>query len=486
MQDTATNAGGSFTAVSGPTGQVIPFAPANTSPPTISGAPQDGQTLTEAPGSWNNYPTSFNYQWQDCDSAGGNCASIASATGQTYTSSAADIGHTIVVQETATNAGGSSTASSSPTAPVAAAPPKGPIRTTTALLVSPTSPVTNQPVTLVATVTAGNSNASPSGTLTFENGGGAIGGCTSEAVAPTGQTVTVSCQTTFPASTPRLTAVFTPSEHSSVTSSASPVQSFTVSRDSPSLSVDVSPKAVSGSSTTYTATIGLPPGRVGPVQPTGSVEFRDGGKPIASCLSQAMIKGAATCTVTYGAAGAHSITAQYNGDANFNGVVTPAQQVTVVRPLKAARGLITSTMQWTFYYTPTYTRVLALTVNGASDTTVLVKCIGKGCPFAAHTTRVKSTNRCGSKRRGGCPAGGTINLTPTFGIHRLHVGTRVVVTITRPRWIGKYYSFVVRSGRGPRVRIACLAPGASRAGFFMNRFFGDRGARCGIKKLFTI
>jgi Bacterial Ig-like domain (group 3) len=464
VQETATNAGGSAAASSAPTAPVTPLPPVNTSPPTISGTPQDGQTLTEAPGSWKNSPTSFSYQWEDCNASGRSCTSIASANAQTYAPSATDIGHAIVVQETATNAGGSSTASSHPTAVVTAAPPNGPIPTTTGLVVSPTSAVTNQPVTLFATVTTANSAADPSGTLTFENGSNPISGCAGESIAPTGQTVTVTCQTSFAASSARLTAVFTSGPHSGVTSSASRLAVLGVGRDSPSIAVDVSPKAASGSGTTYTATISLPSSRIGPVQPTGTVEFRDGGQPIASCLSQPLVSEAATCAVVYGAPGAHSITAQYNGDANFNGVVSAAQQVRVVSPPKKALGLITSTMQWTFYYTPSYTRVLALVVNGAAGATVLVKCAGNGCPFTARTTRVTNRNRCSSRRSGACPRAGSLNLTPRFGTHRLRVGAQVVVMIRRSGWIGKYYSFVVRSGRGPRVRIACLAPGASRAG----------------------
>lgn len=83
-----------------------PPVPANISPPTISGTPRRGQTLTESHGSWTNSPTSFAYQWLDCDAAGGNCTPIAGATGQTYTLTAADVGHTIRVAETASNAGG--------------------------------------------------------------------------------------------------------------------------------------------------------------------------------------------------------------------------------------------------------------------------------------------------------------------------------------------------------------------------------------------
>jgi len=97
----------------------IPPPPSNVTLPTVSGTTTQGHTLTESHGTWTNSPTSYTYQWQDCDSSGNSCSAISGATSQTYTLTAADVGHTIRVQETASNGGGSSSpASSSQTGPV--------------------------------------------------------------------------------------------------------------------------------------------------------------------------------------------------------------------------------------------------------------------------------------------------------------------------------------------------------------------------------
>jgi hypothetical protein len=87
--------------------------PVNTALPTISGTAQSGQTLTAGPGSWTESPTAYGYQWQRCDAAGANCSSISLATTQSYTVVAADVGSTLRVAVTATNAAGPSAAASS-------------------------------------------------------------------------------------------------------------------------------------------------------------------------------------------------------------------------------------------------------------------------------------------------------------------------------------------------------------------------------------
>jgi Concanavalin A-like lectin/glucanases superfamily len=117
---TASNASGSTSATSAPTAVVTAAsAPSNTSPPTIAGTPQQGQTLTASPGTWSgSQPIAFAYQWQRCDASGAACLDRTGETGTSYTIGSADVGGTIRVVVTASNAAGSSTATSSPTAVV--------------------------------------------------------------------------------------------------------------------------------------------------------------------------------------------------------------------------------------------------------------------------------------------------------------------------------------------------------------------------------
>jgi subtilisin family serine protease len=103
-----------------------PAAPVNTAVPATSGTPEDGQVLSASTGAWLNSPTAYAYQWRRCDSGGTNCAALPGATAQTYPVSTADVGSTLQVAVTASNAGGSSTATSAATAVVQTAPPLPP------------------------------------------------------------------------------------------------------------------------------------------------------------------------------------------------------------------------------------------------------------------------------------------------------------------------------------------------------------------------
>jgi subtilisin family serine protease/fibronectin type 3 domain-containing protein len=96
-------------------------APLNTAAPTITGTAKVGQMLTASTGTWTESPTSYAYQWQRCDTTGTICLPIENATARTYTVSSADIGSTLLVAVSASNANGpSAPASSTQTAEVKA------------------------------------------------------------------------------------------------------------------------------------------------------------------------------------------------------------------------------------------------------------------------------------------------------------------------------------------------------------------------------
>jgi hypothetical protein len=127
---TASNDGGSTPATSAQTAAVqAPPAPTNTALPTISGTTTQGQALTASKGTWAGSPTSYSYQWRDCNSSGSACSNISGATSSSYTLTTNDVGNTVRVVVTATNVGGSTPATSAQTAAVQAPAAQGPTNT---------------------------------------------------------------------------------------------------------------------------------------------------------------------------------------------------------------------------------------------------------------------------------------------------------------------------------------------------------------------
>ena len=87
------NAAGSTSETSSPTALIV-------GPPILTGAPvispttpQQGVTESSTTGTWSNNPTSYAYQWEDCDSAGENCSAISGATNSTYVPVSSDVTH---------------------------------------------------------------------------------------------------------------------------------------------------------------------------------------------------------------------------------------------------------------------------------------------------------------------------------------------------------------------------------------------------------
>ena len=119
----ATNRGGTTAATSAASIVVTappPAAPTDSSPPVITGTTVEGQPLSAGKGTWTGAPTSYAYQWQRCDTTGGNCSSVSGATSTSYSLTATDVGHTLRVVVTAGNGGGHATVTSAQTAVITA------------------------------------------------------------------------------------------------------------------------------------------------------------------------------------------------------------------------------------------------------------------------------------------------------------------------------------------------------------------------------
>jgi Bacterial Ig-like domain (group 3) len=440
--ETASNLGGpsATTETSLPTPAVV-APPVNTVLPAIAGTAQQGQVLTVTPGTWINSPSSVTEQWWGC--AALICTPIPGQTGTGYTVRADDVGHTIEVVETAVNAAAPLGVTAASGATGTASATSG----TSVVAFSQNTPTTNQGITLVATVISNSPNAGPHGSLSFFNGSGVIPGCGGKGVSGR-QTITIVCQASFAAGVAQISAAYVADPGSLVIGSTSDTNPVSIGKGPTSISLAVTPEVAPGGRATYVATLGVPVSDAGPTLPGGSIEFLDGGQPIGGCASQALSNLTATCSVSYRSPGTHSISALYNGDANFTGSTSSVSGVQIVNgaaKTPTVHGTLGSTLGWSIGYHPHYSELIGLEAFAvAKGTSILVECHGQGCPFAKwHVAKAASS----------------INLLSRFRHRRLRAGTRITVRMTRRDWVGKSYSFTIRAGRAPMVRKTCLAPG---------------------------
>lgn len=99
-------------------------APVNTSPPTISGTPKEGEKLVGSRGQWSGNPTDYNDFWMRCDKDGSSCSNISGANDRTgYVLKPVDVGNTLRFKVQAKNADGSTFDVSVPTAVIRPAAP---------------------------------------------------------------------------------------------------------------------------------------------------------------------------------------------------------------------------------------------------------------------------------------------------------------------------------------------------------------------------
>lgn len=147
-------------------------------------------------------------------------------------------------------------------------------------------------------------------------------------------------------------------------------QTITVAKALPGAGLTSNAGAVMAqNAVTLTATVGFT-GLTPTSVPSGNVTFYDGATALSSV---SLVNGVATLNTQWATAGAHSITAQYNGDGNFLTVTSAPVAETVVDfslqgPTAANTVLPNATTEFSFVLTPsgatTFPGTVALTVSG--------------------------------------------------------------------------------------------------------------------------
>lgn len=197
------------------------------------------------------------------------------------------------------------------TAPVATA-------STTALSASATSISVGTSVTFTATVTPASGTPTPTGTVTFKDGTTTLGTGTLN-----GSGVATYSNSALAIGSHSVTASYGGDSRNLASTSAA--VAVTVAHDSTTTTLASSaPSSVVSSSLTFTATVSGPSGAA---TPTGTVTFTDGSATIGTGTLNG--SGVATLATSALAAGSHSITATYGGDANDAGSTSSAVAITV-------------------------------------------------------------------------------------------------------------------------------------------------------------
>lgn len=195
----------------------------------------------------------------------------------------------------------------------------------------------NQSLTFNATISpnvtnpiANSSFVAMTGTVAFSVGGTAITNCGSQAItySSTNGNATASCTTSaLPAGNPdNITAVFNPSGANSseyATSAVSNTVTATVSKANTTIALSSDPSNPTspgvGDSLQFDATVSTSNQTVAFLS-SGTVTFTDTTTHTVLCQSAAITpsNGTATCTTTALSLGGNSVTAVFNGDANYN------------------------------------------------------------------------------------------------------------------------------------------------------------------------
>jgi hypothetical protein len=139
---TASDEGSSGTAESSATEPISAAeGPVSVSAPTVTGEPQELETLTASTGEWEgSAPIAYSYQWEGCSEAEGGCLAIPGATTSTYRVGPVALGEKLRVTVRASNQGGTSSETSAETAVVSSAPMPASTAAPSVTLLGPPAP----------------------------------------------------------------------------------------------------------------------------------------------------------------------------------------------------------------------------------------------------------------------------------------------------------------------------------------------------------
>src|SRR5712692_3395052 len=246
-------------------------------------------------------------QWQVSTDGGVSFSNIASATLTTLTFTASLSQNGNLYQAVFSNSAGSATSSAAKLTVINPA-------TTTALVSSANPSAFGQPVTLTATVSS--PAGIPTGTVTFLDGATSLGAGTLDSSG-----IATLTTASLAVGAHSITASY--GGDTNFNPSSSSALSQTVNKGSTTVaSISSANPSVFGQAVTFTATVSSPAGT-----PTGTVTFLDGATSLGTGALDS--SGIATLTTASLAVGAHSITASYGGDTNFNPSSSSALSQTV-------------------------------------------------------------------------------------------------------------------------------------------------------------
>ena len=189
--------------------------------------------------------------------------------------------------------------------------------TTTTVVSSANPSVFSQPITFTATVSTAPGLGTPTGTVTFLDGGVSIGTGTLAGGTATFTTAALSL------ATHTITVSYSGDNNFQGSSSAALSQTVNQGATSTTVTSSANP-SVFGQSVTFTTTVAASAPAAG--TPTGTVTFLDGGVSIGTGT---LAGGTATFTTAALSLATHTITVSYSGDNNFQGSSSAALSQTV-------------------------------------------------------------------------------------------------------------------------------------------------------------